>query len=126
MNEPPATLQSALADKLGDSLRVLARHEAGDWTVAYVRDDLRDAYESDAVNDIAGDLALSTVGNVHQEDLYELGGVRATVRVFEDGVVAHVPTDDRSGYLISVDDEQAFDGRGVVAAVREHAAGTKR
>jgi len=126
VNEQTDALHAALAADLGAELRVLGRHDGDDWTIEYIRDDLRDAYDSDAVDDIAGDLALSVLGSDRQEDLYDLGAVRATVRMFEDGTVVHVPTDDRSGYLVSVEDSEGFVGRDVVATVREHAVGTKR
>jgi len=126
MTEQPAALQSALADELDTALRVLGHHEGTDWTIEYIRDDLRDAYDTDALDDIADDLALTVVATDRQEDLYDLGGVRATVRIFEAGILVHVPTDDRSGYLVSLDHSEGVVGRDVVATVREHAAGTKR
>ena len=126
MSEQTDALQFALADQLGAALRVFGHHEGEDWTVEYMRDDLRAAYDADAIDDIASDLVLSVLGGDRQEGLYELGSVRATVRIFDDGVVVHVPTDDRSGYLVSVDHSGGLVGRDVVATVREHAAGTKR
>jgi|GEM_PF-1428112 hypothetical protein len=126
MSEQHAALRSALADDLGASLRVLGRHDGDHWTIEYLRDDLKETYDTDAVDDIADDLALSIVGVDQQEDLYDLGAIRATVRIFEDGVVVHVPTADRVGYLVSVDHRDGLVGRDVVATVREHAAGTKR
>jgi len=126
MNEQTDVLQSALADDLGPALRVFGYHDDQHWTTEYIRDDLRDAYDSNAIDDIAGDLALSVVGGTRQEELYDLGAVHATVRIFEDGVVVHVPTADRVGYLVSVDHRDGLVGRDVVATVREHAAGTKR
>ncbi|NIB99101.1 hypothetical protein [Halobacterium sp. R2-5] len=41
------------------------------------------------------------------------------MRLFDTGVVVHVPTSDRSGYLVSLDGGADTTGRGVVAVVRD-------
>ncbi|WP_232688344.1 DUF7522 family protein [Halobacterium zhouii] len=111
-------LVDALQEHVGDKLRVVGRHDADSWAVSFMRDDVQANYRSDEVDEIAGDLALSEMGATRQEDLYELGSLRATVRLFEDGFVVHVSTGERSGRLISIDDDATVMGRDVVQIVR--------
>ncbi|MFC3478956.1 DUF7522 family protein [Halobacterium litoreum] len=122
MDETATELADELRGRVGESLRVVGHHEGDAWAVDYMRDDLRDTYETDDIDAIADDLALSAVGNDRQEDLYALGDLRATVRLFDDGIVVHVPTDAQSGYLVSVADDADVLGRDVVSVVRDTVA----
>ncbi|MFB6072757.1 MAG: hypothetical protein ABEJ88_07300 [Halobacterium sp.] len=119
MAETATDLVAELRDRVGDDLRVAGRHDADDWTIEYLRDDLRETYGVDAVDDIADDLVLNVLGDRRQQDLYDLGDLRATVRLFEDGFVVHVPTGDRGGYLVSLDQSADVMGQDVVAVVRD-------
>lgn len=111
-------LVTTLQSRVGDELRVVGHHDADSWTIDFMREDARDDYETDAVDAIAGDLVLSEMSTARQEDLYELGPLRATVRLFEDGLIVHVPTGEQSGYLVSLDDDADVVGRDVVELVR--------
>ncbi|WP_336036895.1 DUF7522 family protein [Halobacterium yunchengense] len=110
---------AALRDRLSDELRVVGAHDGTDWHVEYMREDVQEDYGADSIDHIAGDLALEVVSSARQETLYELGDLRAQVRLFEDGFVVHVPVEDRSGYLVSMDDGADVRGREVVELVRE-------
>ena len=111
-------LVATLQDRAGDALRVIGHHGAESWTIDFMREDVVDNYETDAVDEIAGDLVLSEMETVRQEDLYELGSLRATVRLFEDGFVVHVPTGEHAGRLVSLDEDADVVGRDVVDIVR--------
>jgi len=113
-------LVDALADRVGDSLRIVGRHAADEWTFDYVRSDLQDAYDEDDLGDIAEELALNELEGDYQERLYELGDLGATVRLFEDGSIVHVPTAPATGYLVSLDDDADVNARDIVALVHEH------
>lgn len=111
-------LVTALQERVGDELRVVGHHDADSWSVDYMREDVQSNYETDAVDEIADDLVLSQMGGGRQEELYELGSLEATVRLFDNGIVVHVPTGDHSGHLVSLDDDADVRGRNVVDLVR--------
>lgn len=113
------SLADALHERVGDTLRVVGFHEDGAWRIDYMRDDLQGTYETDVIDEIADDLLLNVVANDRQEALYELGDLQATVRLFDDGFIVHVPTGDHAGCLISLDDDADVRGRDVVDLVRE-------
>lgn len=112
-------LATALRELVGDELRVVGHHDAESWTVEYMRDDVRDSYETSALDDIADDLVFSEMGSARQEDLYALGSMHATVRLFDDGIVVHVPTEETSGYLVSLEQDAGVMGRAVVDEIRQ-------
>lgn len=116
-----ADIAEALHASVGDALRVVGFHEGADWHIEYMREDVREGYGDGSIDDIADDLVLDVLSSPRQESLYELGDLHATARLFEDGLVVHVPTDDRSGYLVSLDAGGDATGRDVVDVVRDAA-----
>lgn len=122
MLQPAGTaLVEQLEDRVGSALRAVAHHEDDDWTIACLRDDLRAEHADAEKDDIAEDLVLTGLAAKRQEHLYGLGSLEATVRLFEDGFVLHVPVDDRSGYFVSLEGDADVRGREVVDLVRETA-----
>ena len=119
MPTPDADIADALHDSIGDALRVVGFHEGTDWRLEFMREDVRGGYGDASIDDIADDLVLDVLSTPRQESLYELGDLHATARLFEDGLVVHVPTDDRSGYLVSLDATGDVTGRNVVDVVRD-------
>lgn len=122
MTDATPELVAALRDRAGDDVRVVGTHDDSDWEIAYMRDDLRDAYSTASVDDIADDLVFDALGVEQQESLYELGDLRATVRLFDDGFVVHVPVADHEGVLVSLGEDADLRGRDVVELARETAA----
>ncbi|WP_232701509.1 DUF7522 family protein [Halobacterium wangiae] len=118
MTEARSSLVDSLHEHVDDSLRIVGYHGGNSWTVDYVREDLQGTYETDVVDEIADDLLLNVVANERQETLYELGDMRATVRLFDQGFVVHVPLGQRDGCLVSVDDDADVRGRELVELVR--------
>jgi hypothetical protein len=120
MDDTATELVDALDDRVGDSLRVVGRHTADSWTFDYVRGELTEAYDESDINDVAEELTLNEIESDYQERLYELGDLRSTVRLFEEGSIVHVPTAPATGYLVSVDDDADVNARDIVALVHEH------
>jgi hypothetical protein len=116
-------LVDALRGRVGDSLRVVGRHTADEWRVDYMREDLRDAYGDGDIDDIAEELALNELESDYHERLYDLGDLRATVRLFADGSIVHVPTGRATGYLVSVDDDADVNARTIISLVHDHDEG---
>lgn len=121
MPAPDTDIADGLLATAGDALRVVGFHEGSDWRIEYIRDDVREGYGDASIDDIADDLVLDVLASPRQESLYELGDLHATVRLFENGVVVHVPTDDRSGSLVSLDAGGDYTGRDIVGVVRDAA-----
>ncbi|CQH52631.1 uncharacterized protein HHUB_1868 [Halobacterium hubeiense] len=119
MPTPDTDIVAALHDAVGDALRVAGFHDGTEWHVEYMREDVREAYGDASIDDIADDLVLDVLSSPRQESLYDLGSLQATSRLFEDGLVVHVPTDERSGYLVSLDTGSDATGRDVVDVVRD-------
>jgi hypothetical protein len=120
MDGTATDLVDALHGRVGGSLRIVGRHTAEAWRFDYVRDELRDAYDDGDIDDIAEELTLNEIESDYQERLYDLGDLRATVRLFEDGSIVHVPTDPATGYLVSVDDDADVNARDIISLVHEH------
>jgi hypothetical protein len=120
---PPAgrTLVEPLRDRAGTALRAVGYHEADAWDVAYLRDDLQRQYGDADKDDIARDLVMTGLSGSRQEALYGLGELEATVRLFDHGLVVHVPADEQSGYFVSLDGDADVRGRQVVDLVRRTA-----
>lgn len=119
MQPAGSSLVEPLRERVGQELRAVAHHEADSWEIAYLREDLRHEYEDADKDEIAEDLVLTGLSGSRQEALYGLGSLEATVRLFEDGLVVHVPAGDRSGYFVSLDGDADVGGNEVVDFVRE-------
>jgi len=120
MDETGTALVEALRDRVGDSLRIVGHHTADEWTLDYARPDIEDAYDDGDIDAIAEELALNELERDYHERLYDLGDQRATVRLFEEGSIVHVPTAHASGSLVSVDDDADVNARDIIALVHEH------
>jgi hypothetical protein len=119
MAEPQRDLVPELRGHLDDGLRVVGTHDESTWNIQYIRDDVADAYGDDSIEEIANDLVFDVLNIQQQESLYELGAHRATLRLFEDGFVVHVPIDSREGCLVSLDEDATLNGREVVSLVQD-------
>lgn len=121
MQPAGTTLVEPLRDSVGPALRAVAHHEGDSWDLAYLRDDLRSEYGDGEKDDIAEDLVLTGLSGSRQESLYGLGELEATVRLFGNGLVVHVPAGERAGYFVSLDGDADVSGREVVEFVRQTA-----
>lgn len=119
MAEPQRDLAPELRDHLEDGLRVVGIHDESTWNIQYIRDDVVGAYGDDSIEDVTNDPVFDVLGTQQQESRYELGDLRATVRLFDDGFVVHVPTDSHEDCPVSLDEDAALNGRDVASLVQE-------
>lgn len=93
-----------LRQEVGEHLRLAVEYDSGSYEVLYVRDDVGEEFP-DQRDEIVRDLLLEGVAEPRQEDLYSLGSIAGTVRVFEDGVTLHFTRGLHGGVLVSLDHE---------------------
>jgi len=86
-----------LREQVGETLRgvVIADLRERDFDVIYMREDIWELYSDETQQEIFEDAVFEAMGMDHKEDLFEpLGGLEATVRVFEGGINVLAWTDD--------------------------------
>ena len=109
---------ASLRSGAGDSLRTVTHFSARESTVLFSRTDVDGDYEDHDLTAIGDDLVLEALSKPQQESLYELGDLRATIRVFDEGTVVAVPVSASRGYAASVDDSCPLPARDVVERIR--------
>lgn len=116
---PSNTLADFLRDRLGDDLRSVFHYCHDECHIVYVRDDVVEAYAPGEISDVVEDARLEAVDKPRQEDLYVHGGLRCTVRLFEDAVELHFPHDETCGTAVALDRESLSLADGVVGECLE-------
>ena len=109
---------ASLRSGAGDSLRTVSYFSASENRVLYARTDVGHVYDEPDLDAIGDDLVLEALSKPQQESLYELGDLRATVRVFEEGTVVAVPVSPSRGYAASVDEACPLPARDLVERIR--------
>ncbi|GAA0654849.1 hypothetical protein [Salarchaeum japonicum] len=106
----------ALREDVGETLRgvAIADLRAREFDVIYMREDIWQLYSDETQQEIFEDAVFETMGMDRKEDLFEpLGGLEATVRVFEGGINVLAWADDHGVFVGLGPDEDA-----IPAAVR--------
>ncbi|MFC7166843.1 DUF7522 family protein [Halospeciosus flavus] len=99
------TLATACRERAGDALLGIGYYEEGDYEVLYLQEGYEDVYTAERVHDIARDAYLENLSEEFQESLYhEFGCIRATIRLFEGGIVVHARLTDQRGLVFGVAD----------------------
>lgn len=96
-------LAEYLKQRAGDSLRVVGHYSTDDYEIVYLRDDVREQYSDDEIEEIVEDLRWESFAKPSQERQYRLGSLTCTSQASEEGVMMHFPYDDRYGTLVSLD-----------------------
>ncbi|MFB6161099.1 MAG: hypothetical protein ABEJ61_07980 [Haloferacaceae archaeon] len=98
-----SALVTFLRQKARTSLRAVVRYDAEGFEVLHARDDVGTRYEPVEVADaIERHRASETVDRRH-ESVLRAGAHGATLRVYEEAVVVHLPRTDRYGAVVSLD-----------------------
>lgn len=109
---------ASLRSGAGDSLRTVTHFSASESTVLFSRSDVQADYDGPDIRAIGDDLVLEALSKPQQESLYELGDLRATVRVFDHGTVVAVPVSASRGYAASVDESCPLPATDLVERIR--------
>lgn len=88
--------------RLDDHLRLAVAYDSESYEVLHVRDDVAEEYP-DQRSQIVQDLLLEGVTEPRQEELFSLGSLAGTVRVFGEGITFHFTRGPHSGVLLSLD-----------------------
>jgi hypothetical protein len=95
-------LAEYLEQRAGDSLRAVGHYSTDDYEIVHLRDDVREQYSDDEIEDIVEDLRWESFAKSTQERQYRFGSLNCSIQAFEEGVVMHFPYDDNRGTLISL------------------------
>lgn len=95
-------LAEYLEQRAGDSLRAVGHYSTDNYEIVYLRDDVREQYSDDKIEEIVEDLRWESFAKPTQERQYRLGSLTCSIQAFEEGVVMHFPYDDNRGTLISL------------------------
>jgi hypothetical protein len=88
-------------------LHAVGHYSTDDYEVVYLRDDVREQYSDDEIEDVVEDLRWESFAKSTQERQYRLGSLNCSMQAFEEGIVMHFPYDDNRGTLISLEPRAA-------------------
>lgn len=107
-------LVAYLRSQAGDYLRGVATYDSEEYSVVYLRDDLRTQHfksELDRMYEY-----LSRESRVREQRAFPFGSLDGTLRLFEDAIVLHYPGTQERGTVITLDPEV---GRNLTEFMRE-------
>ncbi|WP_435334395.1 hypothetical protein [Haloarchaeobius sp. TZWWS8] len=95
------SLVSQLDEETDTSLRLVFRYDGEERELVHVRDDVREQFTGHELDERVKTLALKGLGDPPTEQsLYDFGGLNATLRFFDEVVVATFPDEEWSGVVV--------------------------
>ncbi len=83
------------------NVRMLFHYDGEETDAAFVQDDVRELYPGDQLDDRMHTLMLKGLGDPPNQDaLHDYGTLAATVRWYDEVVVAYFPDDEWSGVIV--------------------------
>lgn len=113
-DEPHRELITYLRSQAGDYLRGVATYNAEEYSVLYLRDDLRTQHFETDLDKIHDRLRYES--RAREQRAFPFGPLDGTVRLFEEAMVLHYPHTQERGTVITLDPEV---GRDLAAFMRE-------
>jgi hypothetical protein len=108
VNEDVQPLIEELRAETDASLRLAVRYTADDYEVLFAREDVADAFAGPELETRVETLVMKGLGDpAHESTLFDLGALDATVRFYENALVAHFPYREWSGFVFVLDREDA-------------------
>lgn len=108
VDTPLGEFVSSLRSATDDSLRLVVRFSGEDHEVRYVRDDVRESHSEESFAERVRTLVLKGLGDpAHDDTLEDFGDLDATVRWFDEVVVATYPYGEWSGVIAVLDRRDA-------------------
>jgi hypothetical protein len=102
-----AFVRSLRSDADG-AVRLVGRYEGEAFETLYIREDLREAYDGDEARERVKALAMKALSDPQRDDsLSDLGHLDATIRWYEDAVVAVYPTGEWTGLVATFDSRES-------------------
>ena len=94
-----------LNDRIGDLLRGVAHYQGEEFSVVYLRDDVREHRHREEVR-----LMLDRVhheGSAEEEQSFPFGHLHATLRIFDETIFMHFPIENQTGVVVALEPEVA-------------------
>lgn len=111
---------SYMRGQAGDALRLVGVYDHRQFKVRYLREDLDRKFTERDLQAIATAFRKESLDRDHEEDVFTLGSLDATVRLFENAVVIHYPRDRLSGTVVSLEREAGMSLSSFVAECRRN------
>ena len=99
------TLARYLDDRVGDLLRGVAHYQEDEFTVVYLRDDIRKQRHHDEIAQMLS--RITHEGTAEEEQSFPFGHLHATLRVFDETIFLHFPIENRTGVVVALEPEVA-------------------
>jgi hypothetical protein len=97
-------LIDAILEESGETLRLAARYDRDDYEVVYARDDVTDGFSEPELTSRIETFVMQGLGEPEQEQsLYDFGALDATLRWYDEAVVAHIPVGEWTGLVFTFD-----------------------
>jgi len=86
------------------SLRLAVRYTADDYEVLFAREDVAEQFPGPELAQRVETLVMKGLGDPPQENtLFDFGSLEATVRFYDNALVAHFPYREWSGFVFTLD-----------------------
>jgi len=103
-------LVGALHEESEAEVRMLFHYDGEETVARFVREDVRELYPGEQLDDRMHTLMMKGLGDPpNQNKLHDYGDLEATVRLYEEVVVAYFPDDEWSGVIVVLErDRETF------------------
>lgn len=98
-------LSRFLNDRVGDLLRGVAHYQDDEFTVVYLRDDIREERHRDEIEQML--TRVLDEGTIEEEQSFPFGHLHATLRIFDETIFMHFPIENRRGIVVALEPEVA-------------------
>jgi hypothetical protein len=106
--EPLREFVRALRTQTDEAVRLVVRYQGDEHEILYARDDVRTEYGDAGLDERAEALSLRAIGDPPREaELDDLGTLEATLRWYDDALVATFPYREWSGVVAAFDREES-------------------
>lgn len=99
------SLARYLNDRVGDLLRGVAHYREDEFTVVYLRDDVREERHRDEVGQMLN--RIKHEGTAKEEQSFPFGHLHATLRIFDQTILLHFPIENQTGVVVALEPEVA-------------------
>ena len=99
------SLSSYLGDRVGDHLRGVAQYQGDDFTVVYLREDIKKHRHRDEIDQML--TRIKQEGTANEEQSFPFGHMHATLRIFDETIFMHFPLENRTGVVVALEPEVA-------------------
>lgn len=99
----PEQLATFLKEEIGNELRSVIYHDEETFDLVYARDDVREQYSENDLEQVRQELGVSSFGKPALEDLYVHGELNCTVHCFDEAIEMQFIVSDTEGIAVGLD-----------------------